>query len=120
MKGLFILITVCVVLFFVWDHIIEPGVNFRGMDFLTGDMLVELENGKADTIFFLIGSGATALPMVTVEICAFIMRPASTIIQPVCTVGFIVNKIPFFTLNFSIVVTNKGARAHCIETAATD
>ena len=64
LKGLFILITVCVVLFFVWDHIIEPGVNFRGMDFLTGDMLVELENGKADTIFFLIGSGATALPKV--------------------------------------------------------
>ena len=81
--------------------------------------------------------------MVTAEICACLMRPASTIIHPpVCSVGLIVNSIPFFTLNLSIVlmlvvqtatvffelqtsilfnisavlttilVTNKGARAH--------
>ena len=42
--------------------------------------------------------------MVTAEICACVMRPASTIIHPVCSVGFIVNHIPFFTLNFSIVL----------------
>ena len=36
--------------------------------------------------------------------CAHVMRPASTIIHPVCSVGFIVNNIPFFSLNFSMVL----------------
>ena len=42
--------------------------------------------------------------MVTAEICAYAMCPSSTIVQPVCVVGFIINNIPFFTLNFSIVL----------------
>ena len=55
-------------------------------------------------MFVLFGNGATALAMVTAEICACAMRLASTTIQPVCTVGFILNNIPFFTLNMSIVL----------------
>ena len=145
LKGIFILITVCVALLFAWTHIVSPGVLFslRGMHILTGDMLDEPEVGKAYSVFLLFGNGAMALAMVTAEICACIMRPASTIVHPVCSVGFVVNHIPFFTLNISIVlvlvvntvtwvffefsspywlnmsavmtsilVTNKGARAH--------
>ena len=145
LKGIFILITVCVALLFAWTHIVSPGVLFslRGMHILTGDMLDEPEVGKAYSVFLLFGNGAMALAMVTAEICACIMRPASTIVHPVCSVGFVVNHIPFFSLNISIVlvtvvntvtwvffefsspywlnmsavmtsilVTNKGARAH--------
>ena len=145
LKGIFILITVCVALLFAWTHIVSPGVLFslRGMNILTGDMLDEPEVGKAYPVFLLFGNGAMALAMITAEICACIMRPASTIVHPVCSVGFVVNHIPFFTLNISIVlvtvvntvtwvffefsspywlnmsavmtsilVTNKGARAH--------
>ena len=144
MKGLFILITVCVVLTFVLAHIVKPGA-FSGIYFLTGDILDKPEDSTAHLMFFVFGNGVTALAMVTAEICAFIMRPASTstTIQPVCSVGFVVNNIPFVTLNFSVVislvlqtvtkvffeiqlpfwfnvsvlitsilVTNKGARAH--------
>ena len=64
----------------------------------------EPEYGRAFIRFFLFGDAVTGLAMVTAEICAWIMRPASTIIHPVCSVGFIVNHIPFFTLNFSIVL----------------
>ena len=67
-------------------------------------MLVEPEYGKANIIFFLFGNTVTALAMVIAEICACVMRPASTIIHPMCSVGFVVNNIPFFTLNFSIVL----------------
>ena len=73
---------------------------------MTGDMLVEREFGKAGITFFLFGDGATArgLAMVTAEICACVMRPVSTIIRPSCSVGFVVNTILFFTLNFFIVL----------------
>ena len=141
LKGIFILITVCVVLLFVWAQIIEPGALFERLHFLTGDMLVE--SGKAYLLFPLFTNGATALAMVIAGICACVMKPASTIIHPVCSAGFVLNHIPFFTLNMSIVlimvvqivtmiffefslpfwliisavittilVTNKGARAH--------
>ena len=150
LKGIFILITVCVVLLFVWAHVTDPGAFFVRIYFLTEDVfqskwiqLDETEVGKAYLVFLLFGNAATALAMVTAEICACVIRPVSTIIQPVCSVGFIVNNIPFFTLNFSfaliivlhtvtmvffgyqapfwlnlnvfltsILVTNKGARAH--------
>ena len=72
--------------------------------FLTDEMWAKPEDGKAHEMFLLFSNGATALAMVTAEICAFIMRPTATIIQPMCSVGFIVNKIPFFNLNFSIVL----------------
>ena len=104
-KGLFILITVWVVLSFVLAQIIAPGALFARVDFLTGDMLVKPEVGKAHSMNLLFGNVATALAMITAEISACIKRPASTIIHPVCSVGFIVNHIPFFTLNFSIVLS---------------
>ena len=145
MNGILILITLCVVLVFVLAQIIEPGVYFRGIYYLTGDMLDKLEYGTAHLMFLVFGNAVTFLTMVTAEICAYVMRPASTstTIQPVCSVGFVVNNIPFVTLNFSVVislvlqtvtkvffeiqlpfwfnvsvlitsilVTNKGARAH--------
>ena len=54
--------------------------------------------------------GLTAVVMVTSELCACIMRPASTsvIIPPhpvaLCSVGFVANNIPFLSLNLSIVL----------------
>ena len=50
-------------------------------------------------------NAVTVLAMVTAEICACVMRPASTIIHPVCSVGFIVNHIPnvLLVINLSIV-----------------
>ena len=91
----------------MWAQIFEPGAlfTFRGVNLLTGEVLDEPDVGKAYLVFLLSSNAITALAMVTAEICACIMRPASTIIQPVCSVGFIVNNIPFFTLNFSIVLS---------------
>ena len=104
MKGLLILITVFVVSLLVLFIISAPGALFRGMYFLTGDTLDKPEDDAGHKMFLLFGNGARALAMVTAEICAFAMRLASTTIQPVCTIGFIVNNIPFLTLNFSIVM----------------
>ena len=100
----FILITVCDVLLFVWTHIVEPGALFGRLYFLTEDFLVDLEVGKAYLVFLAFGNVVTALAMVTDEICSWVMRPASTITHPVCSVGFIANHIPFFSLNLPIVM----------------
>ena len=140
LKIILILITVYVGLFFVLAQIIEPGALFRRVYFLTGGVFDSVTKLFAKLILF--SGGITALVMVTSEICAWVMRPASTISHPVCSPGFIVNHIPFFTLNISIVfgmvgrlvagvffeffaafwfpaavvtsifVTNQGARAH--------
>ena len=98
LKGLFILITVWNVLLFVLAEIIEPGTVYASVGFLTGDMLVEPEH-----YLIILGNVVTGLAMVTAEICACVMklRNASTIIHPVCSVGFIV---PFFTLDSSILL----------------
>ena len=104
MRGLFILITVCVVLLFVLAQIIEPGALYARVGFLTGDMFSKPEDNRAHLMFLLFCNGVTALALVSAETCACIMRPASTAIQPVCSVGFIVINIPFVTLNFSIVL----------------
>ena len=105
LKCLFILITVYVGSFFLLAQIIEPGALFGRVYFLTGDLFEQEESIAALTeVFILFSHGITALAMVTAEICARIMRPASTIIQPVCSAGFVVNSIPFFTLNLSIVL----------------
>ena len=105
LKGQIILITVFVVLSFVWAHIVEPGALFGRIMFLTEDILVEPPDvGKAYLVFLFFGNAVTGLAMLTDEICACVMRPESTIIHPVCSVGFILNHIPFFTLNFAIVL----------------
>ena len=114
MKGIFILITVYVGLLFGLGYFIYPGALFTGMYFLTGDMSDKPEDsiGKLHLMLFISGNALTAFAMATGELCAFVMRPASKnihpcapIIQPaVCSVGFITNNIPFFTLNLSIVL----------------
>ena len=88
LKGQFILITVCVVLLFVWAHIVEPGALLDIEPEVNSENLlsVEPEVGKACLAFILLGNGATALAMVTTEIVACVMRPTSTIIHPVCSV----------------------------------
>ena len=88
----------------MWAQIIEPGALFARVDFLTDGMVASSKVGKAHLVFLIFSNAVTALAMVTAEICACIKRPASTIINPVCSVGFIVNNIPFFTLNFSLVL----------------
>ena len=104
MRGLFILITVWNVLLFVLAEIFEPGALYARVGFLTGDMFSKPEDNRAHLMFLLFCNGVTALALVSAETCACIMRPASTAIQPVCSVGFIVINIPFVTLNFSIVL----------------
>ena len=118
LMGQFTLITACVVLLFVWTQIVEPGALFGRLHFLKGEVepevdlenqlveqLLEPEGGNAYLVFILFGNGATALAMLTAEICACAMRPASlTIIHPGCSVGLVVNVIPFFTINLSIVM----------------
>ena len=111
-KSLLILIlvltTVYVALFFVLAQIIEPGALFKKVYFLTGDLEFRLDDvgdnmARLTAIFFINSAGLTALVMLTSEICAWAKSPASTMIYPVCSPGFIVNHIPFFTLNMSIV-----------------
>ena len=99
------LISFYVVLFFLLAQIIEPGVLFKKVNFLRGNP-VDLEDDitKLSTTFFIFSGGITALAMTISEICAWVMRPASTFVNPVCSAGFIVNSIPFFTLNTSIVL----------------
>ena len=59
---------------------------------------------KLTTIRIIFSHGITVLAMVISEVSAHVMRPPSTISHPVCSPGFIVNNIPFFTLNISIVL----------------
>ena len=77
----------------------EPGSLLGGADFEQEDSMA-----KSTRMFLVFSNGITALTMVTSEICVRVMRPASTITEPVCSTGFIVNTIPFLTLNFSIVL----------------
>ena len=106
-----VLITVYIASFFLLAHIIEPGAILERVYFLAGDLFdqegsksASISVAKLTSMFILFSSGVTAFAMVISEICAQIMRPASTIIHPVCSAGFIVNNIPFFSLNFSIVL----------------
>ena len=99
MKSLLILITVNVVLLALLAHMTEPGSLLGRVDFEQEDSMA-----KSTRMFLVFSNGITALAMVTSEICVRVMRPASTIIEPVCSAGFIVNTIPFLTLNFSIVL----------------
>ena len=111
-----ILITVYIASFFLLAHLIEPGAVLERVHFLSGN-LFDPEDSESKflltssisiailaTMFLVFSSSLAAFAMVTSEICARVMRPASTIIHPVCSVGFIVNSIPFFSLNFSLVL----------------
>ena len=88
---------------------IEPGALFKRVYFFTGGVLVEQDDdsiAKLTAIRIIVSHAVTVLAMVTSEVSAHVMRPvSSTINHPVtCSPGFIVNSIPFFTLNFSIVL----------------
>ena len=65
--------------------------------------LVWKDPDRSFIIFFVSLSVTTALAMLTSEVCVWLLRPASTSAQPICAPGFIVNNIPFFTINLSIV-----------------
>ena len=99
MKSLLILITVNVVLLALLAHMTEPGSLLGRVDLEQEDSMA-----KSTRMFLVFSNGITVLAMVTSEICVRVMRPAPTIIEPVCSAGFIVNTIPFLTLNFSIVL----------------
>ena len=96
-----VLITVNVVLFCVF---VQPGALFERVSFLTDDVFQLDTMAKSTRMFLIFCNVGTVLVMVISEICAQIMRPASTIVHPVCSAGFIVNNIPFVTLNFSVVL----------------
>ena len=107
LNGLFILITVYAGLFFFLAQIVDPGALFKRVDFLTGGSVGQedsLSMAILTAIFIHFSWGVTAVAMFTSEICARVLRPAALIINPGCSPGFIVNSIPFFTLNFSIVL----------------
>ena len=103
-KGLTIVITVNAVSYCILAHFIEPEGFLRQVPLLDGDTATEAVSLIIPRIMVCV----TAIVMVTSEVCAHIMRilyPASTSVIPlvhVCSVGFVVNNIPFLTLNFSI------------------
>ena len=111
-KSLMILIlvltTVYVALFFLLAQIIGPGALFRKVDFLTDVPSLDFEDSmtKLTAIFTISPSFVTGLIMVTSEICAWVKSPSSVNVHPECSPGFIVNIIPFFTLNMSIVLAH--------------
>ena len=117
MTGLLILITVYVFTIFELANIIEPGAVFKSAC-MPLYMQVYLLNGGPSRADCLAGyviprststiHGITAIAMIAAEVCARIMRPAnlSTTGNPVtvCSPSFIVNNIPFLSLNSSIAL----------------
>ena len=111
LTGLLILITVYVFAIFELANIIEPGAAFKSAC-LPLYMHVYLLNGGCFAEYVLprsiliINGGIIAIVMIVSEVCARIMHPAnaSTAGNPVtlCSPSFIVNNIPFFSLNSSI------------------
>ena len=104
LKGIFILITVYVVLILLLAQVTEPGALIGKVHFLARLFDPEDTMVRSTRIVILFCNGVTVFVMITSELCACIMRPASTITLPVCSAGFIVNTIPFFSLNISIVL----------------
>ena len=86
-----ILITVYIASFFLLAHLIEPGAVLERVHFLSGN-LFDPEDSESKflltssisiailaTMFLVFSSSLAAFAMVTSEICARVMRPASTI-----------------------------------------
>ena len=103
LKGLLILITVYVALFFLLAEIIDPRAHSSGVSSFTAGLLFtdglldELES-SITKMFVLLSNGITGLAMLIIEICAYFKGPTSTV-HPVFSAGF-----PFFKLNSSIVL----------------
>ena len=81
-----------------------PGALFDRLSFLTGGVFEQDTMAKSARIFFVFCNGGTVLVMITSEIFARAMCPTTTIVHPICSAGFIVNHIPFLTLNISIAL----------------
>ena len=108
-KGLMIVITLCVGLFFVLLHFLEPGSLSKWGAMQTSGVVAAGEDNGIKTMFPLlivdVFWGLTALVMAISDVFARVMMPAPTVIHPLdCSVGFFTNNIPFLTLNFSIVI----------------
>ena len=72
---------------------------------LTDKLLQESSTAKLLLMMFIFFLLITALVMVTSEICAHTMRPpVTTIAQQSCSPNFIVNPIPFFSLDICVVL----------------
>ena len=118
LTGLLILITVYAFAIYELANVIEPGAEvFKStcMPVLLHVYLLNSGPSRADClagnvipISILTIHGITASSMIAAEFCARIMRPAnaSTAGNPVilCSPSFIVNNIPFFSLNSSIAL----------------
>ena len=118
LTGLLIFITVYVFAIFELANVIEPGAVFKGtcMPLYLHVYLLNGGPSRADCdpykyvlpISILTIHGITASSMIAAEVCARIMRPAnaSTAGNPVtlCSPPFIVNNIPFLSLNSSIAL----------------
>ena len=109
-KGLMIVITLCVGLFFVLLHFLEPGSLSKWGAMQTSGVVAAGDDSGVETMFPLLTVGVflglTAFVMAVSDIFARVMmQPAPAAIHPVaCSVGFFTNNIPFLTLNFSIVI----------------
>ena len=113
LTGLLILITVYVFAIFELANIIEPGAVFKSACMPLFMHAYLLNGGPCLARYviprsFLFTLGITAIAMIAAEVCARIMRPAnaSTTGNPVtlCSPFFIVNNIPFVSLNSSIAL----------------
>ena len=117
LTGLLILITVYVFAIFELANIIEPGAVFKSacMPLFMHAYLLNGGPSRAGCLAeyvlprsILIINGIIAIVMIASEFCARIMRPAnaSTTGNPVtlCSPSFIVNNIPFLSLNSSIAM----------------
>ena len=107
------MITVYVFAIFELANIIEPGAVFKSacMPLFMQAYLLNGDPCLAGYVIprsFLFTFGITAIAMIGAEVCARIMRPAnaSTTGNPlsVCSPSFIVNNIPFLSLNSSIAM----------------
>ena len=105
-----IIITLCVGLLFVLLHFLDPGSLSKWGAMQTSGVFAAGEDSGVKTIFPLLTVallwGLTALVMAISDVSARVMRPAApTAVHPLaCSVGLFTNNIPFFTLNFSIVI----------------
>ena len=107
------MITVYVFAIFELANIIEPGAVFKSacMPLFMQAYLLNGDPCLAGYVIprsFLFTFGITAIAIAIAEVCARIMRPAyaSTTGNPlsVCSPSFIVNNIPFVSLNSSIAL----------------
>merc|ERR1712113_1261841 len=103
-KGIMVLNTLYAVVIILLARTVG-GDGQKGDPLLTDRLLQESSTAKLLLMVFLFFLLITALVMVTSEICAHTMRPpVTTIAQQSCSPNFIVNPIPFFSLDICVVL----------------